>query len=874
MKATVQTIDLDSEAAKRRQIYKAMEETYGEDRVARILTLRTEKAKSAILTAARGIGGIDIDEAQYITSLIKADRGILHTLSQTFYGDPENGISPNAEFRRLMTDEYPDLWEVARKIEGLINGVGIHASGVIFVEGDFTETTALMRSNSGDIITQFDLDTAEKVGLIKVDFLSIDALDKIRITLDLLVEYGYVDPEPTLKETYEKVLGVYNLERDDPEMWKMLWNHEVLSAFQFDQQSGLQGLALAKPTSVDDLAVINSVIRLMGQRGQEQPIGKFARFKKDPTLWDEEMSNNGLNAEEMDLLRPILKTSYGLCIAQEQFMSLVQLPALGGHNLIWADRLRKAVAKKLPQEFEELEKEFFEAVREKELSRPLAQYVWHHLIATNRGYGFNSSHTLLYSLVALQQLNLAHRFPIIFWNTANLIVDSGAAYDYSDEFEEIELEEDFYDSPTFFLEDEEEEEDEDEEIQLKKVKKKTRTIDYGKIASAIGKFQLEGITILPPNINKSLYRFSPDVKNNVINFGLSGVTRIGDDLINDIIAARPFTSFQDFLKRVKANRTQIINLIKAGSFEEFETRQETLKNYMVTLSKPKKRITLQNMKSLIDLKLLPEELAFEVKVYNFNKYLRKSKTEKTFLLDQISFDFYSKNFDIDLLQPVNSENFLFEISKTRWDKIYQSYMDKIRPFVRNNQDELLRQVNEAGSKELWDKYCLGTISKWEMDSISHYQHDHELAHVPHENYGISTFNELPEEPEIAYLIQRKGRSFPIYQIRRIAGTVLDRNKMKNLVTLMTVDGIAQVKIYGDAFSKYDKQLSVVNPVTGKKNVVEKSWFSRGNLIIVTGIRQRELFIAKAYKNTPYHLVEKIEEVGVNGELWTKEERDI
>lgn len=156
-------IDIDIEGSKRESVYKALQKEYGFDRVSKVLTLRTEKSRSAILTAARGLG-IDNDIAQYLSSMVSADRGIQRTLKQTAYGDEENDIPANSQFRREMEENYPELWEVALSIEGLINGVGSHAGGIIFVDEPFYNTTALMKTSNGDIVTQFDLHDAESCG--------------------------------------------------------------------------------------------------------------------------------------------------------------------------------------------------------------------------------------------------------------------------------------------------------------------------------------------------------------------------------------------------------------------------------------------------------------------------------------------------------------------------------------------------------------------------------------------------------------------------------------------------------------------------------------------------------------------------------------
>ena len=387
-------VDIDIETSKRAQVIAALKQAYGEDRVSNVATFKTEKAKSAIQTAARGLG-IDNDISAYLSSLVAAERGIQRTLSQTFYGDEENDIPANKTFVKEMTENYPELWELARRIEGLIVGVGQHAGGVIFTDKPFYKNTALMRAPKGDIITQYDLHDAEDAGLIKIDLLSVNALDRIHLCLDLLIKQEYVSPEPTLRETYEKVIGIYNLERNDIKMWEKAWNHEVVSLFQMEQPSGIQGIALTKPKSVDDLAVLNSVIRLMAQeKGGEQPLNKYARFKTNPNLWYQEMSEYGLNREEQKVLEPIVGISYGICESQEKFMQLVQLPECGGFDLTFADKLRKSIAKKNPAEYDKLTKIFFEETAKKGCSARLCNYVWNVLIATSRGYGFRKIESL------------------------------------------------------------------------------------------------------------------------------------------------------------------------------------------------------------------------------------------------------------------------------------------------------------------------------------------------------------------------------------------------------------------------------------------------------------------------------------------------
>ena len=880
-RVSVLDVDIDIEGGRRADVLKSFRQIYGEDRVANVLTLKTEKSKSAIQTACRGLG-IDNDTAAYLSSFIQADRGQLRTLKQTFYGDPDNGLSASSQFRIEMEENYPEVWRVAQGIEGLINGCGIHAGGVIFVDEPFTESTALMRAPKGEIITQFDLHDAEDTGLIKYDILSVEALDKIHNCIDLICDYGYETREKTLKDTYEKIVGIYNLERDSQEMWEMCWNHKVQSLFQMEKQSGISGIAAMKPTSVDDLAILNSAIRLMAtERGGEMPVNKLARFKAHPSDWDYELKKYGLGAEAKEILEPVLSTSYGLCIAQEQFMQLVQLPELGGFDLTWADKLRKSIAKKNPAEYEKLTEEYFKIIKEKGLNQQLCTYVWNVLIAMSKGYGFNLSHTLAYSLIGLQELNLAYKYPTILWDCACLISDSGGA-EREDEEDDNEgtdredIEETTYDLSMGVFTDDIDGDEEESNVSNDKTKKKVaKSTNYGKIATAIGKMKQEGVIIVATDINKSEYTFAPDVERNRIIYGLSGITKVGDEIVKQIIDNRPYESIEDFINKVKINKPQMINLIKAGAFDGLYggDRIKAMNTYIDLIADKKKRITLQNMKMLIDFNLIPEDYEFQCRVYNFNKYLKKMKFGTSYGLDDIALGFYSYNFDMDLLQPSSEQNYIFQIKQTDWDKIYKKQMDIIRPYIQKNNEELLNSVNTRLRNDLWDKYCLGNISQWEMDSISCYIHDHELKKLKNGFYGLVNYSTLPEDPVVNYEFKSKetGQKIPLFKINRIAGTVLDKDKNKKMITLLTNDSVVIVKIFGDAFTHYDRQISEKRP-DGTKKVLEKSWLSRGNKIIVTGIRRDDNFIAKKYKNTPHHLVELITSIDDNGYIKTQTER--
>ena len=350
MRVSVPDIDVDFMNEKRDDVISILQHKYcgddehaGKRRVMKVQTLLTMKAKNAIQTACRGLG-ISTEDAQFMSSFIGAERGIQYTLKQTYYGDEENNLPPNKEFVNLM-DENPKVWEVAQKIEGLVSGVGSHAGGVILTPKDVVNYCALMKTASGDIITQFDLHRAERNGLIKFDLLSIDALQKMLICMNLLLEDGYIEWQGSLKETYEKYIGVYNIERDNPEIWDMINKHKIISLFQMEKQTGYQAIAIGHPQSLSDLSALNSVMRLMPPNPEDEtPLERFGRFKKDITLWYKEMTDYGLTEHEQEVIKKYAEKSYGLLPNQEDFMMAVQDPEIGGFDLLWADRLRKSIA--------------------------------------------------------------------------------------------------------------------------------------------------------------------------------------------------------------------------------------------------------------------------------------------------------------------------------------------------------------------------------------------------------------------------------------------------------------------------------------------------------------------------------------------------
>ena len=206
-----------------------------------------------------------------------------------------------------------------------------------------------------------------------------------------------------------------------------------------------------------------------------------------------------------------------------------------------------------------------------------------------------------------------------------------------------------------------------------------------------------------------------------------------------------------------------------------------------------------------------------------------------------------------------------------WDKIYQTYMDTFRDWMKANQQEILQQLNEMIFKEDWDKYACGNLSSWEMEVLCFYYHEHELAHINNEKYGFVDFFKLPPEPVVEKEFPRGNRMIKMYKLSKICGTCIAKNKTKSTVTLLTTTGVVNVKFRKEHFTLFDKQISE-RGLDGVKHVIQKSWFNRGNMIVVQGIRSGDDFIAKKYQSSGGHQLYRIEKIQEDGTLILSDSR--
>lgn len=420
-------------------------------------------------------------------------------------------------------------------------------------------------------------------------------------------------------------------------------------------------------------------------------------------------------------------------------------------------------------------------------------------------------------------MNLAFYYPLIYWNTACLIVNSGSTEDSS--------------------------------------------TDYEKLARALGNSIESGIKVKPVDINHSELSFKPDAANNQILFGMKGLLNVSDDLIKQIIANRPYTSPKQFYKKIKPNKQAMLSLIKCGAFDTMMERRRCMVWYIWETCEKKKEINLRNMRGLIENGLIPKELEKEKRIFEFNRYLKAccKLNDINYKLDERAINFMN---ELSLESLISDE---LTVLVNEWDKYYQKAMDPVREWMRANQDEILQQNNEIAFMEAWNKSATGSISDWELEVMCFYYHEHVLADVNFGKYGIKNFKALPQDPIIDKTFTKGDKVIELKKIDKICGTCIAKNKDKALVSLLTPTGVVSVKFSKEFFAMYDKQISQPLPDGGKK-VIEKSWFNRGEKILVQGFRSGDNFVAKRYQSTGGHTLYKIVDILKDGDIELVSER--
>lgn len=830
-------VDEDSDGSKSDEILKVLRREFGEDCVLNTLTFHTESLKSAILTAARGVG-LSSDEAQIISSMVPIERGKVASLSDCL-GETD-GVEEVPGFRDAL--ERNGILDIVREIEGIESGAGVHASSVYVMDKGYLDHNSLMLSSTGAKITCWDMHDSDACGAVKYDLLKVDALTKMSKCLQLLLDDRVIEWQGTLRATYDKYLHPDVLDFNDPKVWDIIDAGRCTDLFQMVTQVGTVAIQKVQPRSILELSLCNDGMRLQGTLNGLAPIDRFAAFKKDISLWYKEMEAEGLTQSEQHILEKYVLPTYGNSINQETLMRILMDPQISNFTLRESNNARKILAKKLIHKVEELKQQYYQKATDAGTRKVMADYCWKYLLEPQLGYSFSTIHSHAYSIIGYQEAWLATHYNHLYWDCACLSVNAGSADTDFDDYGDEEAPEDVL-----------------EPYEQEMVAKKGAITNYGKVAKALGDIKARGVVVELPDINRAQGDFTPDTKKGTILYGLSAVAGINADTISAIVSNRPYISLADFLSKVTLTNVQMISLIKSGAFDLLEKKHRTaiMNDYLMWFASQKiakkAKLTMANFDKALELKIIPDKFALQTKLYYFKKWIDKNATYQ----DAAGKKYYNiVDTDAKRFFTVIVQNSLtsgkdydiipngFTLKPNSFKKFFDNYCLEMKEWMLSDEavEAMYVAERQAQVDEWKSKYCNGTISKWEMDSLSYYYSGHELAKVDNNVYGIVNFNSLPENPvPSGYRTgKRNNVEYPVYALSKIAGTVLNADKTKHIVSLLTIYGVVDVKFFKMAFINYNKRISKIDE-KGKKTVIEGSWFTRGNLLLISGLRKENMF---------------------------------
>lgn len=826
---TFPDIDVDTSARNRPKIIKKLQQEFGENNVLNICTFKTETSKAVVKTVCRGIG-ISIEESSFLSSLIPVERGKQWTLKECFFGSPEEDKKPVMEIvqetNRLSKEYNINFQEYCLMVEGLISGLSSHASGIYLFTKGYLLQNSLMKTPRGDNVTCWDMADSDWAGGLKYDSLTTECQDKLEVCVETLIKYGKIEWQGSIRSTYNKYLHPKILNYDNQEMWKECSEGQIIDLFQFITPVGGQCIRKIKPRNIYELANANSLMRITVE-GKEQPVDKFLKYKQNKTLWNRELSSYGIVKEnELQALKDELNYCYGVPSAQEDVMQTLMRPEISNFTLKEADLARKIISKKKKEQVKELQDKFYNAVKKEGNSINVANYLWNECIKPQLAYSFSKNHVIPYSVEALQEMNLYHFYPHVFWNCSVLNVNAGLS--------------------------------DKENIKGK---------DYSKIAKAIYRSIKFGVPVLPPSINNSNIDFTPLEKTNSIFFGLGGIAGINQEIINQIISNRPYVSFKDFyIKNTFPNTlittSKMITLIKSGCFDEFESNRIKVMKWFVLYSHTKKNnLTVANLDEIIKNGCdVPKSIINPIR---FKKYVCNKqflyglhpqfRSKKIYWLDDKALKFFNKKYRDKLIENQDywyQDNMLL-IVDTSLDRLFKPVIDSLKNLL--NTQDFISDFNKKSMRIRYEEIIENDedVNMWSFSTCSFFSHNHYLSNINCNKYSISSFNHIPDEP-FFILKTWNNRSYKQYELYQIAGVVLDKNDNSHSIMLLDFkNNVINVKMDSGLYAKYKSQIS--ENINGKKRIIEKSWFQRGTPLIITGYKTGESdFRVKTYKNSVFN----------------------
>jgi len=371
--------DVDFCMDRRDEVIAYVAEKYGKEKVSQIITYGSMTAKAVIRDAGRVLG-YPYPVVDGIAKLIPNDLGI--TLTESLKKAPELSTLYEDD------EEAQEVIDLSLKLEGLKRNVGKHAGGVVIAPSAISDFCPVyVEESSQSVVSQFDKDDVESIGLVKFDFLGLRTLTIIDWALQ------------SIEQETSEVLDIDTIPLDDKKTFALLRSAKTTSVFQLES-SGMQGLiGRLRPDSFEDIIALVALYR-------PGPLdsGMVDTYVK---------CKHGLETPDYlhDTLTDILKPTYGVILYQEQVMQIAQV--LSGYTLGGADILRKAMGKKIHEVMAQQKQIFIDGAVERDVDGKLAAEIFSQ-IETFAGYGFNKSHSAAYALVSYQTAYLKAHFPVHF----------------------------------------------------------------------------------------------------------------------------------------------------------------------------------------------------------------------------------------------------------------------------------------------------------------------------------------------------------------------------------------------------------------------------------------------------------------------------
>ncbi len=550
-RVTMPDIDVDFCYVRRQEVIDYVVEKYGRTQVSQIGTFGTLLARGVIRDVGR-VMDLPYAMCDKIAKMIPAELGI--TL--------DRALTVNPELRELYEndEQVHELIDMSRRLEGLPRHVSMHAAGVVISQKPVEEYVPLALGADGATITQFSMTTLEELGLLKMDFLGLKTLTVIQNAARMAAEN---DPDLTRMANRSdaaadariitnpdgsRMIDMNAVELDDPAVYDMLCAGDTAGIFQLESAGMTSFMKELQPRSIDDIIAGIALYR----PGPMDFIPQYVAGKKNPKQIQYDTPQ----------LEPILRSTYGCIVYQEQVMQIVQ--SLAGYTLGRSDLLRRAMSKKKGDVMEQERQNFVYGDPENGIpgcagngiDEKIAHKIYDEMIDFAK-YAFNKSHAAAYAIVSFQTAWLKCHYPVEFMAALMTSVMDNST----------------------------------------------------KVAGYMYNCRQMGISILPPDVEAGRENF--DAKDGHILYGLAAIRGVGTTSVQQIAKERqahgPYTDLKDFLERtgeLEVNKRVVENLIKAGALDALPgNRRQKMTVYAQLMEQihKSKKISLAGQMSLMDL---------------------------------------------------------------------------------------------------------------------------------------------------------------------------------------------------------------------------------------------------------------------------------